>query len=69
MFGVLQVWLYMPVALEEQVKQVLRAGEHEQALALASAGAANGAPWAETAFAEAGFLLLQGKHCIPACFA
>ena len=55
-----QVWLYMPVALEEQVRQVLRAGEYDQAVALAAAGAATGAPWAETAFAETGFLLMHG---------
>ncbi|KAK9804448.1 hypothetical protein WJX73_002374 [Symbiochloris irregularis] len=57
--GLRKVWLYMPVALEEQVQQVLQAGNLEQALALASAGAANDAPWAETAFAETAFLLLH----------
>ena len=56
-----QVWLYVPVALENQVRQVLQAGEYEQAIALAAAGAATGAPWAETAFAETGFLLLHGE--------
>lgn len=70
-----QVWLYMPVALEEQVQQVLRAGDYGQALALAGAGAATGAPWAEIAFAQTGLLLLHGAqthtaaepHCGSLC--
>ena len=55
-----QVWLYKPVALEEQARQLLQAGQFDQALQLANTCSLAGAPWAETAFAEAGFLLLQG---------
>ena len=50
----------MPVALEEQVRQVLQAGDYDQAMALAAAGAAKGAPWADTAFTQIAFLLMHG---------
>ena len=57
----LQVWLFQPIALDAQARELLRAGSFEQALALADTCAADGAPWAETAFAEAAFLLMQGR--------
>ena len=57
----LQVWLLQPIALDAQARELLRAGSFEQALALADTCAADGAPWAETAFAEAAFLLMQGR--------
>ena len=57
----LQVWLFQPIALDAQARELLRAGSFEQALALADTCAAEGAPWAETAFAEAAFLLMQGR--------
>jgi hypothetical protein len=49
-----------PVALEEQAKELLSGGNYDQALKLAEVCAADGAPWAEEAFAEAAFLLMQG---------
>ena len=58
--------MYRPVALEQQARQLLQAGQYDQALQLANTCSLAGAPWAETAFAEAGFLLLQGKHRCPA---
>lgn len=52
--------LFQPIALDEQAKDLLRAGQFEQALNLANVCAADGAPWAETAFAQTALLLLQG---------
>ena len=52
--------LFQPIALDEQAKDLLRAGQYEQALNLASVSAAEGAPWAETAFAQAALLFLHG---------
>ena len=57
----LQVMLFQPIALDEQAKDLLRAGQYEQALHLAGICAADGAPWAETAFAESALLLLHGR--------
>ena len=57
----LQVMLFQPIALDEQAKDLLRAGQYEQALHLAGICAADGAPWAETAFAETALLLLHGR--------
>ena len=59
-----QVMLFQPIALDEQAKDLLRAGQYEQALALATVCAADGAPWAETAFAQAALLLLHGTHIL-----
>ena len=56
-----QVWLYRPVALEEQARELLRARRYDAALALADVGAAAGDAWAPMAFAEAAFLLLHGR--------
>lgn len=53
--------LFQPIALDEQAKDLLRAGQYEQALHLAGICAADGAPWAETAFAETALLLLHGR--------
>lgn len=61
----LQVMLFQPIALDEQAKDLLKAGQYEQALNLAAICAADGAPWAETAFAETALLLLHGKP--PPC--
>ena len=52
--------LFQPIALEEQAKDLLRAGQYEQALGLANVCALHGAPWVETAFAQAALLLLNG---------
>ena len=57
----LQVMLFQPVALDEQAKDLLRAGQYEQALSLANCCDADGSPWAETAFALTALLLLHGK--------
>lgn len=56
------MWLLRPVALEEQARQLLGAGAYGPALDLARLAAGSGAPWADTAFAEAAFLLLHGAH-------
>lgn len=56
-----QVWLYRPVALEEQARELLRARRYDAALSLADVGAAAGDAWAPIAFAEAAFLLLHGR--------
>ena len=53
--------LFQPIALDEQAKDLLRAERYEQALNLAAVCAADGAPWAETAFAETALLLLHGR--------
>ena len=55
-----QVWLYLPIALEDQAKQLLQAGNFSAALDLARRCSKQGAPWARMAFAQAGFMLLQG---------
>lgn len=57
----LQVMLFQPIALDEQAKDLLKAAQYEQALNLAGICAADGAPWAETAFAETALLLLHGR--------
>ena len=56
----LQVMLFQPIALDEQAKDLLRAGQYEQALSLTDVCAADGAPWAETAFAQTALMLLHG---------
>lgn len=55
-----QVMLFQPIALEQQAKDLLKEGQYEQALALANVCAVHGAPWVETAFAQAALLLLNG---------
>ena len=55
-----QVMVFQPIALDEQAKDLLRAGRYEEALNLANVCAVNGAPWAETAFAQTALLLLLG---------
>lgn len=61
----MQVMLLRPIALDEQAKDLLRAGQYEQALNLAGICAADGAPWAETAFAQTALLLLHGRVSLP----
>ena len=56
----MQVWMLQPIALEEQARELLKAGNFDQALQLADVAAAEGAPWVEDAYAEAAFLLLHG---------
>ena len=56
------MWLYRPVALEEQARELLRARHFDDALSLADVGAAAGDAWAPIAFAEAAFLLVHGRH-------
>jgi hypothetical protein len=53
--------LFQPIALDEQAKDLLRAGQFEQAINLANVCAADGAPWAETAFAQTALMLLHGE--------
>lgn len=60
-FVCVQVMLFQPIALDEQAKDLLRAGQYEQALNLANVCAADGAPWAETAFAQTALMLLHGE--------
>ena len=60
----LQVWLLKPVALEDQARELLRACNYDQALRLAELCASEGAAWAEVAFAEAAFMLMQGQHAL-----
>lgn len=57
--GLQKVMLFQPIALDEQAKDLLRAGQYEQALNLANVCAADGAPWAETAFAQTALMLLH----------
>ena len=59
--------LFQPIALEEQAKDLLRAGQYEQALGLANVCALHGAPWVETAFAQAALLLLSGRLLPKMC--
>ena len=54
--------LFQPVALDEQAKDLLRAGRYEQAINLTNTCAADGAPWAETAFAQTALLLIHGDY-------
>ncbi len=60
-FACVQVMLFQPIALDEQAKDLLRAGQFEQAINLANVCAADGAPWAETAFAQTALMLLHGE--------
>ena len=53
--------VFQPIALEQQARELLRGGQYEPALGLAAACAAHGAPWVETAFAQAALLLLNGR--------
>ena len=59
--------LFQPIALDEQAKDLLRAGQYEQAINLANVCAADGAPWAETAFTQTALMLLHGTHSQPTC--
>jgi len=56
----MQVWMLQPIALEEQARELLKAGNFDQALQLADVAAAEGAPWVEDAYTEAAFLLIHG---------
>lgn len=58
----LQVWLLRSVALEEQARQLLSSGAITAALHLAELCSGQGASWGQTAFAEAGFLLIHGAE-------
>lgn len=57
-----QVWMLQPIALEEQARELLKAGNFDQALQLADVAAAEGAPWVEEAYAEAALLLIHGRE-------
>lgn len=59
--SILQVWLLTPIAMEDQARQLLRSGRYGAFKALAKEGAALGTPWAQIAFAEAGFKFLHGQ--------
>jgi hypothetical protein len=50
-----------PVALDQQARELLRAGAVEAALQLSLVCHGQGAAWAETALVEVALLLLQGK--------
>ena len=55
-----QVWLMRPVALDQQARELLRAGAVEAALQLALVCFDQGYAWAETALVEIALLLIQG---------
>lgn len=57
--------MYRPVALDDQAKELLRAGKYSDAIQLADTCSGEGAPWAESAFAQAAFLLLHGVCPLP----
>ena len=52
--------MLQPIALEEQTRELLKAGEFDQALQLADVAAGEGGSWVEDAYAEAAFLLIHG---------
>ena len=54
-----------PVALDQQARELLRAGAVEAALQLALVCFDQGGAWAETALVEVALLLLQGKGGSP----
>ena len=56
--------MLQPIALEEQARELLKAGDFDQALQLADVAAAEGAPWVEDAYAEAAFLLIHGTSFV-----
>jgi len=56
----MQVWLMRPVALDQQARQLLRAGAVEAALQLALVCLDQGYAWAEIALVEVAMLLVQG---------
>jgi hypothetical protein len=55
-----QIWLYKPVGMEDQAKQMLQAHSPLAALQLATMAAAAGESWTDGAFAEIGYALLHG---------
>lgn len=57
------VWLCLPVSLEDQVRELLARHEYAGALEAMELAFRQGAPWAETACAQAALLLLQGGRC------
>ena len=48
--------------MEEQARQLLSSGAISAALHLAELCTEQGASWGQTAFAEAGFLLMHGEE-------
>ena len=52
--------MLQPIALEEQARELLKAGDFDQALQLVDVAAGEGGPWVEDAYAEAAFLLIHG---------
>ena len=59
--------MLQPIALEEQARELLKAGDFDQALQLADVAAAEGASWVEDAYAEAAFLLIHGNALAAPC--
>lgn len=55
----------VPIALEEQVRQLLLGRNYSAALHIAAGSAAQGMQWAKMACAETGFLLLHGEAVSP----
>ena len=56
----MQVWLMRPVALDQQARELLRAGAVEAALQLALVCFDQGDAWADIALVEVALLLIQG---------
>jgi hypothetical protein len=56
----LQIWLYKPIDLEEQAKQMLQVNNPLAALILTTRAAAANESWTDGAFAEVGYVLLHG---------
>ena len=64
----LQIWLYKPVGMDEQARQMLQAHNPLAALQLANRAAAAGESWMDGAFAEIGNALLHGTLCAYSLF-
>lgn len=59
--GHAQVWLYTPVAVQDQVLGLLLEGQFPEALDIIYATLETGQPWAGTACAQTAMLLLNGE--------
>ena len=66
--GGAQVWLYTPVAVQDQVLGLLQQGQYPEALDIIYGALGDGQPWAGTACAQTAMLLLHGAcpHADPA---
>lgn len=55
------VWLFSPVSLAEQARELLAQRDYAAALELIESGVRQGASWAQAAAAQAALLLLHGE--------